>query len=164
MAQPAGLTILAQANIDVLIVAHIRSGADGLPQSATARVISTQNGMLLAGVNWQNGLDSQSRPMTDQTMCKDLYEAASEIAGELTKQISPELMNGRQHILSTANLLDDLPEVRILSSRSPRRGLADPLAHEHAGIAGLLAAVGLDEAEPQVEGDVLGHQFVGVEA
>ena len=109
LVQPNGLTILAQANIDALIVAHSRSGADGLPQNATARVISTQNGMLLAGVNWQNGLGIRSRPTTDQTMRKDLYEAASEIAGELTKQISPELMNGRQHILSTANLLDDLP-------------------------------------------------------
>src|SRR6185312_11347662 len=43
------------------------------------------------------------------------------------------------------------------------RGLAEPLCHKDAVVAGLLAAAGLDKAEPGVERDVFDHLLVRVE-
>jgi hypothetical protein len=54
--QPQGLSKLRGQGVDAVLVVRGAGGYDQQPQSASARMSSTENGTLLAGVTWQNGL------------------------------------------------------------------------------------------------------------
>jgi hypothetical protein len=77
---PRGLKALSAEGVDAVLVVRSESGYDGLPQSAIARLTSTNDGRLLSGVTWQNGWGGQAGSIADRQMRKDLHEAASEIA------------------------------------------------------------------------------------
>ena len=53
----------------------------------TARLNSTHNGRLIAGVSWQNGYGGQAGSMADRMMRSDVSSAAKEIVKELVKNI-----------------------------------------------------------------------------
>ena len=66
---------------------------DGRPQSASVRVNSTYDGTIIAGLSWQNGWGGVAGSMADRTMRKDLTQAATEIAEELTKRLRTPIMD-----------------------------------------------------------------------
>ena len=85
--RPENLTRLRAEGIDAYLVCRAAAGSDGLPQSASVRVNSTHTGAILAGLSWQNGWGGQAGSIADRTMRKDLSEAASEIAHELSTRL-----------------------------------------------------------------------------
>lgn len=86
IAQPEGLTKLRGQGIDAFLVVRAAGGYDQQPQSASARMTSTRDGQLLAGVSWQNGFGGQAGSIADRVMRKGLAEAASEIATALAER------------------------------------------------------------------------------
>lgn len=84
---PQNLMKLQNEGIDGYLVVKVAAGYDGLPQSATARLNSTHNGQLIAGVSWQNGYGGQAGSMADRMMRSDVSSAAKEIVKELVKNI-----------------------------------------------------------------------------
>lgn len=65
IAKPEGLTKLKDQGVDAILVVRSAGGQDDNPQSASARMNSTQNGQVLAGVTWQNGFGGQAAiPLT----------------------------------------------------------------------------------------------------
>lgn len=85
---PAGLSRLKGEGIDALLVVRA-VGYDQQPQSASARMNSTDNGVLIAGVTWQNGFGGQAGSVADRVMRKGLTQAAAEIANELAARVAP---------------------------------------------------------------------------
>lgn len=53
--RPEGLAKLKDQGIDAFLKVRGAGRYDQQPQSASARINSTHNGKLLAGVTWQNG-------------------------------------------------------------------------------------------------------------
>lgn len=87
LTQPQSLTKLKEKNIDAYLSVKAAGGYDGRPQSASARLNSTTDGKILAGVSWQNGWGGQAGSMADRTMRKDLSGAAAEITRSLVLRI-----------------------------------------------------------------------------
>lgn len=87
LTQPQSLNKLKEKNIDAYLSVKAASGNDGRPQSASARLNSTSDGKILAGVSWQNGWGGQEGSMADRTMRKDLTGAAREITQSLIGRI-----------------------------------------------------------------------------
>ena len=87
LAQPQSLEKLKEKNIDAYLSVKAAAGNDGRPQSASARLNSTTDGKILAGVSWQNGWGGMEGSMADRTMRKDLAGAAKEITRSLIRQI-----------------------------------------------------------------------------
>ena len=85
--RPENLARLRTEGIDAYLVCRSAAGRDGLPQSASVRINSTHTGAILSGLSWQNGWGGQAGSIADRTMRKDLSEAASEIARELTARL-----------------------------------------------------------------------------
>ncbi len=85
--RPEGLAKLKAQGIDATLVVRSSSSSDNQPESASARMNSTTNGQVIAGVTWQNGYGCEARSMCDRVMRKGLTEMASEIAEALTKRI-----------------------------------------------------------------------------
>lgn len=86
IAQPEGLSKLRGQGVDAFLVVRAAGGYDQQPQSASARMTSTRDGQLLAGVSWQNGFGGQAGSIADRVMRKGLAEAASEIAAALAER------------------------------------------------------------------------------
>ena len=80
LGQPKSLDVLREEKIDALLVVKGTSGYDGRPQSASARVVSTATGQIVAAVSWQNGWGGQEGSMADRQKRKDVVGAAREIA------------------------------------------------------------------------------------
>jgi hypothetical protein len=78
-----GYSILKSKGIDAVLVAKAIMAYDGTPESASVRVIDTNNGNLIAGVSWQNGWGGQRGSLADRTMRDNTSDAAQEIAEEL---------------------------------------------------------------------------------
>jgi hypothetical protein len=55
VATPQRLEKLTSQGIDAYLMVRAAAGADGRPESASARMNSTHTGQVLAGVTWQNG-------------------------------------------------------------------------------------------------------------
>lgn len=55
VSMPAGLAQLRAHGIDAVLVVRSVGGCDQRPESASARLQSTADGMLISGANWQNG-------------------------------------------------------------------------------------------------------------
>ena len=85
--RPEGLAKLRAQGIDATLVVRSSSSNDNLPDSASARMNSTENGKVIAGVTWQNGYGCQAGSPCDRVMRKGLTEMASEIAEALSKRI-----------------------------------------------------------------------------
>jgi hypothetical protein len=87
IATPQGLNKLRERGVDAVLVVRSAGGKDDNPQSASARMNSTQNGQVLAGVTWQNGFGGQAGSVADRVMRKGLTEAAAEIANALAQRV-----------------------------------------------------------------------------
>lgn len=88
VSRPEGLGRLREQGIDAWLSVRASGGHDGLPQSASARVNSTHNGRVMAGVTWQNGWGGQAGSIADRTMRRGLSDAAAEIATALQAQLA----------------------------------------------------------------------------
>jgi len=78
--KPENMQKFKSQGIDAFLSVRANGGYDGQPQGASARVVSTDTGKLLAGVTWQNAWGGQAGSIADRTMRKGLNEAATEIA------------------------------------------------------------------------------------
>jgi hypothetical protein len=85
--RPEGLAKFKEQGIDAVLVVRGGGGYDQLPQSATARMNSTHNGQVLAGVTWQNGFGGMAGSPADRVMRRGLSDAANEIASALMERI-----------------------------------------------------------------------------
>lgn len=85
--RPEGLAKLRDQGIDAMLVVRVGGGYDDNPQSASARMNSTHNGQVLAGVTWQNGFGGTAGSPADRVMRKGLTDAAAEIAAALTERV-----------------------------------------------------------------------------
>jgi hypothetical protein len=85
--RPEGLAKFRGQGVDAMLVVRGAGGYDDQPQSASARMTSTTNGVLIAGVTWQNGFGGQAGSMADRVMRKGLSQAAAEIASELSARV-----------------------------------------------------------------------------
>jgi hypothetical protein len=87
--KPEGLARLKEQGIDAFLIVRAAGGYDQQPQSASARMTSTHNAQLLAGISWQNGWGGQAGSVADRVMRKGLAEAATEIADALVARLKP---------------------------------------------------------------------------
>jgi hypothetical protein len=87
IAKPEGLAKLRDQGIDAFLTVRSGGGYDQQPQSASARMNSTHNGQVLAGVTWQNGFGGRAGSPADRVMRKGLVEAAAEIADALAERV-----------------------------------------------------------------------------
>lgn len=85
--RPEGLGKLREQGIDAVLSVKAAGSYDDQPQSASARMTSTVDAKLIAGVTWQNGFGGQAGSIMDRVMRQGLNGAASEIANGLAKQI-----------------------------------------------------------------------------
>ncbi len=85
--RPEGLGKLRDQGIEAVLIVKAAGVYDDQPQSASARMTSTADGRLIAGVTWQNGFGGQAGSMADRVMRQGLTGAASEIANGLVKQV-----------------------------------------------------------------------------
>ncbi|MCX7361242.1 MAG: hypothetical protein NTV97_05110 [Alphaproteobacteria bacterium] len=87
--RPENLRKFRGQGIDAFLNVRASGAAyDGQPQGASARVVSTETGKLLAGVTWQNAWGGQMGSIADRTMRKGLNEAATEIANALAASLA----------------------------------------------------------------------------
>jgi hypothetical protein len=87
LSEPRSLGLLHQQGIQAVLNVRAVAGYDDKPQSATVRVVSTQNGELVAAVNWQNGRGGARGSPADAMMRKDVVGAAQQIASALGEQL-----------------------------------------------------------------------------
>ena len=87
VSRPEGLAKFKDQGIDAMLVVRAAGGYDQHPQSASARMTSTHNGQVLAGVTWQNGFGGAAGSPADRVMRKGLTEAAAEIANALAQRV-----------------------------------------------------------------------------
>lgn len=90
LTQPEGLSKLRNKGIDAVLSVRAAAGYDQDPQSASARINSTTNGKIIAGIVWQNGWGGQAGSIADRSMREGLAAAASEIASALAKQLKQQ--------------------------------------------------------------------------
>ena len=87
VATAASYGALRAAGVDALLQVDAVMSADGTPESASVRLVSTSGGTLVAGLVWQNGWGGMAGSMADRTMRKNLATAASQIAADLMKRM-----------------------------------------------------------------------------
>lgn len=87
ISRPEGLAKFKGQGIDAMLVVRAAGGYDQQPQSASARMTSTHNSQVLAGVTWQNGFGGAAGSPADRVMRKGLTEAAAEIANTLAQRV-----------------------------------------------------------------------------
>ena len=88
ISRPDSLLKFKEQGIDAILVVRAAGGYDFQPQSASARMSSTQTGQVLAGVTWQNGFGGMAGSPADRIMRKGLTDAAAEIAAAIASRIS----------------------------------------------------------------------------
>jgi hypothetical protein len=87
LASVPSLETLQSKGVDAVLAVKTAAAADGLPQSASARITSTKTHEVIAAVSWQNGWGGQKDSIADRTMRKDVAEAAKEIVNSLQKTL-----------------------------------------------------------------------------
>ena len=87
---PVGLGKLRSQGVDAYLTVRAAGGYDQQPQSASARVNSTETGQVIVGITWQNGWGGQAGSIMDRIMRKGLSAAAAEIADALSKNLRSE--------------------------------------------------------------------------
>lgn len=88
LALPQNISRLSQDGIDTLLIVKGAAGYDGRPENASARLVSTSDGKLIAGVTWQNGKGGAMGSPADGVMRSNLSQAASKIAEGLAGALS----------------------------------------------------------------------------
>lgn len=88
VAKVDGLIRLKGKGIDAYLVVHAIGGYDQSPQSASARLISTESGAVLVGVNWQNGFGGRPGSIADRIQRDGLTDAAKQIATAITGRLT----------------------------------------------------------------------------
>lgn len=83
ISQPQNLHALKGLGLDAYLSIRSAEGYDGLPESASVRLTSTSDGMIISGISWQNGWGGQRGSPCDRTMRKNIADAASEITSGL---------------------------------------------------------------------------------
>lgn len=87
MSRPEGLAKFSGRGIDAILSVRSAGGYDEQPQSASARVTSTDTGRVIAGVTWQNGWGGMAGSIADRTMRQGLADAAKQIADALVQNL-----------------------------------------------------------------------------
>lgn len=87
VATPQSYAALHAAGADALLVVKSVMSSDGTPESASARLTSTVNGEVVAGLTWQNGWGGMRGSIADRTMRKNLAETASAISDTLLQRM-----------------------------------------------------------------------------
>lgn len=87
LSQPRSLARLRERGIQAVMNVRAVAGYDDKPQSATVRLVSTQNGEIIAAVSWENGRGGQRGSIADRSMRKDVVGAAQQIAEALLPQL-----------------------------------------------------------------------------
>lgn len=86
--KPEGLHKFKDKGIDALLtVKGSVSQFDALPDSASARMVDTGTGKVLAAVNWQNGWAGAAGSPASRMMRSGLQEMAAEMANALAERI-----------------------------------------------------------------------------
>jgi hypothetical protein len=84
---PESLSKIRAQGVDAILQVRAAVSSDGEPQSASARMTSTHNSMLIAGVTWQNARAGEEGSIADRTVKKGLSDAAAQIANELASRL-----------------------------------------------------------------------------
>jgi hypothetical protein len=87
ISNPESLSRIRAQGVDAILNVRGAVSTDGEPQSASARMTSTHNNMLIAGVTWQNARAGQEGSIADRTVKKGLSDAAAQIANELAARM-----------------------------------------------------------------------------
>jgi hypothetical protein len=88
ISQPEGLSKFSARGIDALLSVRSSGGYDEQPQSASARVTSTDTGRVIAGVSWQNGWGGRAGSIADRAMRQGLADAAKQITDALVQNLA----------------------------------------------------------------------------
>jgi hypothetical protein len=82
MVQPQSLSEMRQAGVDAMVFVRSAAARDGNPQSATVRIVSTNDGVMIGGATWRNG-GAYSRGSIDaQTTARRIGEALGKSLGK----------------------------------------------------------------------------------
>ena len=84
---PESYGALRSKGIDALLIVKAVMAADGVPESASVRIISTHSGQIIVGLTWQNAWGGRRGSIADRIMRKNLAEAAAQIAAELARRL-----------------------------------------------------------------------------
>lgn len=87
VSKPEGLTKIHDQGVDAMLSVRAAAGYDGLPMSASARVVSTDTGKIISGVTWQNGWGGMAGSIADRTMRQGMAEAAKQITDSLAQSL-----------------------------------------------------------------------------
>jgi len=85
---PQNISKLSNDGIDTVLLVKTVAGYDGRPESATAKLVATSTGQLIAGVTWQNGKGGAIGSGADGMMRSNLSQAAKQIARGLAQALS----------------------------------------------------------------------------
>lgn len=85
---PTNLVKLKEKGIDAVLNVRTVAGYDGKPQSASFRLVSTENGMIVCGGSWNNAAAGAQGSIADAAARRDLSFAAEEISSGIAKALS----------------------------------------------------------------------------
>lgn len=80
LAQPQNIRKLGEQGIDTILLVKSVTGYDNRPESASARLVSTETGRLIVGATWQNGKGGAKGSPADGVMRSNLSSASRNIA------------------------------------------------------------------------------------
>ena len=85
--EPQNLALIAARGIDAILFVRTVAGYDDKPQSASIRLVHTEDGLLVGGLAWQNGKGGVAGSPLDRMQRKDIVDAGEEIAEALAEQM-----------------------------------------------------------------------------
>ena len=77
---PKNIRRLSDDGIDTVLIVRAVAGYDDRPESATSRLVSTSDGVVIVGASWQNGRAGAQGSPADGFARKNLSDAAHDIA------------------------------------------------------------------------------------
>ena len=85
LSQPQNMSLLAEENIDALLLVKSVAGYDDNIQSATAKLILTRNNKAVVGIIWENASAGQQGSLADRDVRVGLSYTATQIVRALIK-------------------------------------------------------------------------------
>jgi hypothetical protein len=82
---PVNLKKLKDQGIDTVLNVRTVAGYDGKPQSASFRLVSTEDGMIICGGSWNNAKNGAQGSIADAAARRDITVAANEIAAGIAQ-------------------------------------------------------------------------------
>jgi len=82
-----GLAALHEKGIEAVLIVKSNFAPDGVPESATIRIINTASGKLIVGIVWQNAWGGERGSPLDRMARKSLPGAAKDISEELLRRL-----------------------------------------------------------------------------